>query len=107
MVFVNGTIGFPDGEDKMEELAHAIADGDIAAFALGPQATIEGADGRVVTNSGPSGTPQIGAQQIVAFARHAPRARRQWVAELVDAGAVFFGKNAELADQILGRAEAA
>ena len=68
MLLVEGAIGFPDGEDEMEELAHAMADGDVAAFAFGPEAAIEGADGRVVADGGPRGVPEVAAHQIVAFA---------------------------------------
>ena len=46
------------------------------------------------------------AHQVVAFARHAHGAGRQRLAELIDAGAVFLGKDAEVADELLGRGEA-
>ena len=46
------------------------------------------------------------AHQIVAFARHAQRAGRQGVALFVDAGAIFLGKDAEVADEFLGCGEA-
>ena len=64
---VEGAIGLPDGEDEVEKLAHAVAHRDVAAFALGPEAAIEGADGGVVADGGPSGVPEVGAHQIVAF----------------------------------------
>ena len=44
VVLVEGTIGFPDGEDQMEQLAHAVAEGDVAAFALGLETAVEGAE---------------------------------------------------------------
>ena len=106
MLLVKGPIGFPDGEDEMEQLAHAMAEGDVAALALGLETAIEGADGGIVDDGGASGVPQIVAHQIIAFARHAHCAGRQRVAVLVDAGAVFLGKNAEIADELLGSGEA-
>ena len=42
MLFVEGTIGLPDGEDQVEELAHAVAHGNVTSFALGPETAIEG-----------------------------------------------------------------
>ena len=106
MLLVEGPIGFPDGEDEMEQLAHAVAEGDVAAFAFGLEPAIEGADGGVVHDGGSSGIPQVGANQIVAFAGHVQRAGGQGLAVLVDAGAVFFGKDAEIIDQVVGRGEA-
>ena len=35
MLFVKGAIGFPDGEDQVEQFAHAVAQGDIATQAAG------------------------------------------------------------------------
>src|SRR5512143_2886536 len=102
MLRVEGAIGRPDGEDEMEELAHAMTDGDVAAFAFGLEAVIEGADGRVVANGGPRGVPEVSAHEIVAFAGHVERSGRQGMALLVDAGAVLLGKDAEVVDQ-LGR----
>jgi hypothetical protein len=40
MLVVERTIGFPDGKDQVEQLAHAMTDGDVAAFALGPEAAM-------------------------------------------------------------------
>ena len=56
---VEGAIGLPDGEDEVEQLAHAMADGDVAALALGLEAAIEGADGGVVADGGPGGIPEV------------------------------------------------
>ncbi len=103
---VKGAIGLPDGIDQMEHLAHALAQGDVAAFALGLEAIIEGADRRVVADGGASGVPQIGAHQVVAFGRHAHRAGRHGVALLIDAGRVFVGKDAEITDEMVGGGEA-
>ena len=41
MLFVEGAIGFPDGVDEMEELAHAVAKGDVAAFAFGSESLFQ------------------------------------------------------------------
>src|SRR6516164_9664794 len=105
MLRVKGAIGLPDSEDEMEELTHAVTDRDVAAFASGLEAAIEGADGGVVANGGPSGVPQVATHQIVAFARHVLGTGGQRVALLVDAGAVFFGKDSEIVDELLGRLE--
>src|SRR5512135_3806629 len=106
MLRVEGAIGLPYGEDEMEELAHAMADGDVAAFALGPEAVVQGADGGVVADSGSRGVPEVSAHEIVAFAAHVERTSGQGMALLVDAGAVFLGENAEVVDQLGGRRKA-
>src|SRR5438552_18187559 len=93
---VKGAVAFPDGEDQVQQFPHAVTDGDVAACASGLQAAIESTDGGIVTDGGPSRVPEIVAYQIVAFARHAHRPRRQRVAVLVDAGAIFLGKDAEV-----------
>ena len=67
MLFVEGAIGFPDGVDEMEKLAHAVAKGDVAAFAFGSETPVEGADGRVVLNGGARGVPEVKANQIVTL----------------------------------------
>ena len=100
---VEGTIGLPDGEDQVEQLAHAVADGDVAALAFGLEAAVEGADGRVMADGRPRGIPEVAAHQIVALARHVHRARGQGVALLVDPRAVLLGKDAEVADELIGR----
>ncbi len=105
-VGVEGAIGLPDSEHEMEQLAHAMAQRHVAARPLGPEAAIQRSDRRVVDDGTACGVPQVMACQVVAFAGHAQRARRQWVAVLVHAGAVFLGKNAEVADQLLRRGEA-
>ena len=58
------------------------------------------------TDGAASGVPQIVTDQVVAFVRHAHGAGRQGLAVLVDAGAVFLGEDAEIADEIVGRGEA-
>ena len=67
MLFVEGAIGFPDGIDEMEKLAHAVAKGDVAAFAFGSETAVEGTDGRVVLNGASSGVPEVKANQVVTF----------------------------------------
>ena len=37
VVPVEGAIRLPDGEDQMEQLAHAVAQGHVATFAPGPR----------------------------------------------------------------------
>ena len=106
VLFVEGAIGFPDGEDEMEQLAHAVADGDVAAFAFGPETAIEGADGRVVLDGGAGGVPEVEADQVVALGDMLSVPGGKGLPLLVDAGAVFLGKDAEVADQMVGRREA-
>ena len=67
VLFVEGAIGFPDGVDEMEKLAHAVAKGDVAAFAFGSETPVEGTDGRVVLNGASSGVPKVKTDQIVTF----------------------------------------
>ena len=50
--------------------------------------------------------PQVAADQVVAFGRHVHRAGRQRIAVLIDARAVLLGKDAEIADEMIGRVEA-
>src|SRR5262245_50120243 len=71
VVLVEGTVGLPQGKDEVEQLAHAMADGDVAAFALGLEAGVESAEGRIVADAHARGIPQVVPDQIVAFARHA------------------------------------
>jgi hypothetical protein len=65
---VEGAIGLPDGEDEVEKLAHAMADGNVATFAFGLEAAVEDVDGGVVADGGPGSIPEAGSHQIVAFA---------------------------------------
>ena len=90
----------------MEQLAHAVANRDIATFASGPEPTVEGTDGGVVLDAAARSVPKVRANQIVAFAGHDQRAWGQGLAALVDAGAAFLGKDAEVVDQVVGRGEA-
>ena len=106
MLRVERSVRFPDGKDEVQEFAHAMADGDIAAFALGFEAGIQGAEGGVVADAGACGVPQIMANQIVSLGRHHQGARRQRIAFLVDAGTVLFGKDPEIADEVVGTGEA-
>ena len=46
-----GRLVFQTAIDQMQQFAHAVAQGDVAAFAFGPEATIEGPDGRVVDDA--------------------------------------------------------
>jgi hypothetical protein len=57
VLFVKRPIGFPDGIDEMEQFPHAVAQRDIAAFALGTEATIEGPDGRIMDDGRACGVP--------------------------------------------------
>ena len=106
MLFVERTIGLPDGKDQVEKLAHAVSHGNVTSFALGPEAAIEGADRWVMAHGDAGGIPEVAAHQIVAFARHVHRAGGQGVALPVDPRAVFLGKDAEIADDLVGRGEA-
>jgi hypothetical protein len=65
---VKGAVGFPDRVDQMEEFAHAVAQGDVAAFAVGLETPIKSANGRIVDDGGTGGVPQMRAHQVVAFA---------------------------------------
>jgi len=55
----------------MEQLAHAVADGDIAALAFSPETAIEGAEGRVVLDAAARGIPEVGADIVVGMALRA------------------------------------
>jgi len=64
---IEGTVGLPDREDEVQEFTHAMADGDVAAFALGPEPAIQRADGGVAGDGGAGGVPEIVADQVIAF----------------------------------------
>src|SRR5438874_13836378 len=85
----------------VQEFAHTVADGNVATLALGLEAPIEGTDCRVVADSGSSRVPQVMTDQVVAFAAHMERAWTQRLAMLVDAGAILFGKDAEVTDELV------
>jgi len=95
---VKGAVGFPDRLDQLEQLAPALAQGDVAAVAFGLEAPIASSNSRIVDEGGAGGVPEIRAHQVVAFARQVPGAGRQRVAERGDAGGVFLGKHAQVAD---------
>jgi hypothetical protein len=103
---IEGPTGGPDGEDQVEQFAHAMPQGHVAAFAAGAQAAIQTADGGVVHARGFGSIPQIFPHQVVAFAGHVRGPAGFGPAVLLDAGRVGLGKDAEIADEMAGSAEA-
>src|SRR2546427_12953663 len=75
---------------------------DITSFAPGPEPSIQGAHSRIILNGGEGRIPQIHTDQVIAFVGHVLRSRRQRLSERIHAGSTLLGKNAEVADQVLG-----
>jgi len=100
VIFVEGAIGPPDGEDQVEKFAHAVSEGNVTPLAFGPEEAVEGAHGWGMTDGDARSIPKVATQQVAAFARHLHRAGGQRVAPAVYPRAVFLGKNAEVADEL-------
>ena len=67
VLLIEGLVAGPDGEDELEEFAHAMADGNVAALAFGLEPLKQRGDGRVEADGGACRIPQIMTGQIVAF----------------------------------------
>lgn len=89
---IEGPTGGPDREDQVQQFAHAVPQGHVAAFAAGAQAAIQTADGGVVQAGGFGSIPQIFPNQVVAFAGHVRGSAGLGPAVLVDAKELVSGK---------------
>ncbi len=76
MLGIEGLACFPDGVDQVQELAHAMAHGHVAAFTFGFEAAVQGAQREVRADAGQGRHPQISANQIIATWRHDHGTRR-------------------------------
>src|ERR1700722_13316386 len=57
MLRIEGFASLPDGEDQVQQFAHAVSQSDVATHAPGTQPPIEGPDGGVMPDGRLGGVP--------------------------------------------------